>query len=128
MVKYLRAKKIYDHSLPPGHPNRALPRVNLGNVYLAAGQYDMALEEYESALKLQESSLPGDHPDIARTLHNLAVVQAHRGNMEAAKEYLERAEETAGKTLSTKHPVMALLGKTKNFMVEEVKDYVYTRH
>jgi tetratricopeptide (TPR) repeat protein len=88
----------------------------------------MALEEYESALKIQESSLPGDHPDIARTLHNLAVVHAHRGNMDAAKEYLERAEETAGKTLSGKHPVMTLLGKTKNFMVEEVKDYVYTRH
>ncbi len=62
MIKYLKAKKIYDNSLPPGHPNRALPRVNLGNVKLAAGQYEEALEEYESALKLQEASLPGDHP------------------------------------------------------------------
>lgn len=128
MTKYLRAKKIYDRSLPPGHPNRALPRVNLGNVYVSAGQYDMALEEYSSALRLQESSLPGDHPDIARTLHNLAIVQAHRGDMESAKEYLTRAEETAGHTLSAKHPVMNLLSKTKNFMVEESKEYVYTRH
>jgi tetratricopeptide (TPR) repeat protein len=127
-VKYLRAKKIYDRSLPPGHPNCALPRVNLGNVYLSAGDYEKALTEYESALKLQEASLPGDHPDIARTLHNLAVVQAHRGMIDQAKEYLERAEETAGRTLSAKHPVMALLTKTKDFMVEEVKDYVYTRH
>jgi tetratricopeptide (TPR) repeat protein len=128
LVKYLRAKKIYDRSLPPGHPNRALPRVNLGNVYLSAGDYEKALEEYESALKLQEASLPGDHPDIARTLHNLAVVQAHRGMIDQAKEYLERAEDTAARTLSSKHPVMTLLTKTKDFMVEEVKDYVYTRH
>jgi tetratricopeptide (TPR) repeat protein len=128
MTKYEKAKKIYDRSLPPGHPNRALPRVNLGNVYLSAGQYDLALVEYESAFKIQESALPGDHPDIARTLHNLAVVHFHRGNMEQAKEYLERAEETAGRTLSTKHPMMNLLVKTKNLMVEEVKDYVYTRH
>jgi tetratricopeptide (TPR) repeat protein len=128
LVKYLKARKIYDRSLPPGHPNRALPRVNLGNVYLCAGDYEMALQEYENALKLQETSLPGDHPDIARTLHNLAVVETHRGNMEQAKEYLQRAEDTAGRTLSAKHPVVILLGKTKNFMVEEVKDYVYTRH
>jgi hypothetical protein len=45
-----------------------------------------------------------------------------------AKEYLTRAEETAGRTLSTKHPMMALLGKTKDFMVDEEKDYCFTRH
>ncbi len=128
MEKYHKAKKIYDRSLPPGHPNCALPRVNLGNVYLAAGQYEEALQEYESALKLQESSLPGDHPDIARTLHNLAVVHVHRGNLVQAKEYLDRAEDTAGRTLSAKHPMMTLLGKTKDFMVDETKDYYYTRH
>jgi tetratricopeptide (TPR) repeat protein len=128
LIRYTKAKKIYDRSLPPGHPNRALPRVNLGNVYLQAGDYDMALKEYEDALKLQEKSLPGDHPDVARTLHNLALVHAHRGNMEQAKEFLERAEDTAGRTLSAKHPMMNLLSKTKNFMVEESKDYQYSRH
>ena len=86
------------------------------------------MREYDEALKLQEASLPGDHPDVARTLHNLAVVHAHRGDMDTAKGYLERAEDTASRTLSAKHPVMTLLSKTKNFMVEEVKDYVYTRH
>jgi len=120
-------KKIYDRSLPAGHPNRALPRVNLGNVYLAAANYDMAFEEYESALKLQEASLPGDHPDIARTLHNLAVVEVYRGHVQEAKEYFERAEETASKTLSSKHPVMALLGKTKNLMADDVQDNISFR-
>jgi tetratricopeptide (TPR) repeat protein len=118
MTKYEKAKKIYDRSLPPGHPNRALMKGNLGNVYVSAGQYDLALVEYESALKIQELVLPGDHPDIARTLHNLAVVHFHLENMAQAKEYLERAEETAGRTLSAKHPMMSLPGKTKNFMVE----------
>ena len=127
MSKYRKAKKIYDYSLPPGHPNRALPRVNLGNVYLAGGEYKLAQQEYESALELQKS-LPSDHPDIARTLHNLAVVQANRGMMEQAQEYLERAEETARKTLSGKHPIMGFLSKTKNLMVDESKDYIYTRH
>ncbi|CAF1433916.1 unnamed protein product [Adineta steineri] len=128
LIRFLKAKKIYDRSLPPKHPNLALPRVNLGNVYLSAGDYDMALKEYEDALTMQVASLPGDHPDIARTLHNLALVQTNRGNMEQAKEYMERAEETASKTLSAKHPLMGLLTKTKNIMVDEVKDYVYTRH
>lgn len=128
ILKYIKAKKIYDSLLPPGHPNRAVPRVNLGNVYLAAGNYNLACEEYESALKLQEASLPGDHPDIARTLHNLAVVETHRGNLIMAKEYLERAEETANKTLAAKHPIISLLGKTKNFMVDEEKDYIFSHH
>ena len=95
-------------------------------MHLAAGQLDMALTEYESALRLQEASLPADHPDIARTLHNLAVIYVHRKDFVKAKEYLERAEETAGRTLSNKHPVMALVSKTKNLMVDEVKVYSYT--
>jgi tetratricopeptide (TPR) repeat protein len=97
-----------------------LLRVNLGNVYLSAGDYEKAFEEYENALKIQEQSLPGNHQDIVRTLHNLAVVQAQRGNMEQAKEYLERAEATASRTLPSKHPIMTLLDKTKKFLVEEV--------
>jgi len=124
----LKAKKIYDSLLPPGHPNRAVPRVNLGNVYLAAGNYNFACDEYESALKLQEASLPADHPDIARTLHNLAVVETHLGNLVMAKEYFERAEETATKTLASKHPIMSLLGKTKNFMVDEEKEFIVSEH
>lgn len=127
-MKYTKAKKIYDRSLPPGHPNHALPRVNLGNVFFAAGQYDLAAVEYKNALELQIGSLPADHPDIARTLHNIAVVYAHQGDLIQAKEYLERAEETASRMLSNKHPVMNLLGKTKNFLVDEEKDNVYTRH
>ena len=102
--------------------------MNLGNVYFAAGQYDLSLLEYQGALELQEASLPGDHPDIARTLHNIAVVYAHRGDLIRAKEYLDRAEDTAKRMLSSKHPVMNLLGKTKNFLVDEEKDLVFTRH
>jgi Tfp pilus assembly protein PilF len=96
-----------------------LIRINLGNVYLSTGDYEKALEQYESALKIQESSQPSDHPDVAVTLHNLAVVQARQGNNNEAKEYLERAEEIAGQTLSLKHPFMTLLDKTKNLLVGE---------
>ncbi|CAF3662279.1 unnamed protein product [Rotaria sp. Silwood1] len=119
VVKYRKAKKIYDNSLPPDHPNHAVPRVNLGNVYLAAKDYSKACEEYEIALKLQQQSLPSDHPNIARTLHNLAIVQTHLGNIEQAKQYLERAEEIANHVLSSKHPVVSSIRKTKALMAEE---------
>lgn len=96
-------------------------------MYLAGGRLDLALVEYESALKLQQGSLPIDHPDIARTLHNLAVVYVQRKDFVKAREYLERAEETAGRTLSNRHPVMTLVSKTKNFMVDDVKDDICSR-
>lgn len=114
--------------MPPGHPNRAFPRVNLGNVYFAAGQYDLSLMEYQSALELQEASLPADHPDIARTLHNIAVIYSYQGDLIKSREYLDRAEDTAKRMLSNKHPVMNLLGKTKNFLVDEEKEHIFTRH
>ena len=99
-----------------------MPRINLGNVYLAAGEYDLAKEEYENALKLQEQALPADHPDVARTLHNLAVVCSNRHDMEKAKEYLERAEETASHMLSAKHPLMIMLKQTKSQMAVNTED------
>ena len=100
-MKYIQAKKIYDTILPPGHPKRALPRINLGNVYLTTGQYELALEEYQDALKLQKTLLPHDHPDITRTSHNIAVVHEHQRNIEAEND-----------------TVITSPGKMKNILVE----------
>ncbi|CAF3774907.1 unnamed protein product [Rotaria sp. Silwood1] len=107
IVKYRKAKQIYDSSLPSCHPNHAIIRVNLGNVYLASRDYSKACEEYEIALKLQQQLLSSDHPDIARTLEIMY------------KECPKRAEEIAGHTLSSKHPVVSLIRKTKALMAEE---------
>ena len=104
-----------------------MPRVNLANVYLAAGDHDMAFKEYSEALKLQETSLPADHPDIARTLHNLAVVQMHRDRVLEAKEYLDRAESTASRTLPVEHPLIVLLNRTKDAWTEKSQDYTFSR-
>lgn len=114
MSKFRRAQKIYDRSLPVGHPNHALPRVNLGNVYVAVGDYNKAREEYEAALKIQQASLPTDHLDIIRTLHNIAVVYVWEGKIELAKEYLKRVEEMASRTVSATHPIMKLINDTKD--------------
>ncbi len=118
MSKYQQAKKIYDNSLPSLHPHRALARVNLGNVHLANGNYQMALEEYEAALKLQQATLPADHRYIARTMHNLAIVHAYQENMDEAKRYLKRAEEIANETFSLQDPIMTLFDNTKDFLVD----------
>ena len=86
-----------------------LSKVNLGNVYRAAGENEKARIEYEFDLELQEKALPSDHRDIARTLQNLAVVDSHLHDTIQAKEYFERAEQTAKRTLWEKHRMLALL-------------------
>jgi len=120
LAKCLKAKKIYDRSLPLGHPDGALLKVHFGNVYLSTGHYEKALEEYENALQIQELSLPGNHLDLARTLHYLSIVQTRQGDNKQAKQYLERAEQIAARTLSKKHPLMVSLDQTKKLLLEEV--------
>jgi tetratricopeptide (TPR) repeat protein len=93
LSKYQEAKTIYDNSLSSLHLNRALAKINLGNVHFTTGNCQMALEEYGLALKFQESWLPAEHRYIARTLHNLSIVHAYQVNMNEANKYLERAQE-----------------------------------
>jgi tetratricopeptide (TPR) repeat protein len=118
---------MYDDALPSGHPNRALVRVNIGNIYFATCNFDMALTEYENALRLQESSLPADHPDIARTLHNLALAHLHQGDADKYRESIERAESTAVRMLKKQHPMLTLLSTTKNAMVEDIYGDIHLR-
>lgn len=94
--------------------------MNLGNVYLATNQYELAREEYENALKLQQASLPHDHPDIARTLHNLVLLFQRQQKFELAREYLERAEEIASRSVSMRHPLMIKINETKTSLCEDI--------
>ena len=117
-AKFEKAKKIYDHSLPPGHPSRALLRMNVGNVYRAAERYQDAIEEYENALEIQEKYLPADHSDIVRTLNNLSITYASLGNQQKSKEYFDRADDIVQRTLSNRHPLSHIVNKTKTIIPE----------
>ena len=119
-LKFEKAKKAYDHSLPPGHPSRGLLRINLGNVYRANHRLEDAIKEYESGLEIQEKYLPADHSDIVRTLHNLSVTYADLGETQKAKEYFSRAEDIVQRTLTGKHPLTHIIARTKTNVMDDI--------
>ena len=95
-------------------------RINLGNVYRAAGKHEEAVQEYESGLEIQEKYLPADHSDIVRTLHNLSVTYADLGDTQKAKEYFGRAEDIAQRTLTGKHPLTHIITRTKTNVMDDI--------
>ena len=61
-------------------PDRRASYVNIGNIYFAVGEYDLALEYYLGSLKMQ-TSLPGSNADkseIADIYNSIAIVLSNQ--------------------------------------------------
>lgn len=109
-------------------PKRIGPRLNLGRLFLTAGQYAVAAQVFQEALRVDPKSneaakLAGDawrlagssltaqkyyrkaleiHPDDPQTLARLGEVLVNRGRCDEAREILARARELGDQEARTR--------------------------
>jgi tetratricopeptide (TPR) repeat protein len=78
---------------PENTKERAAILDNLGRIYAARQNYDVATRLYEQSFRLCEAA--GDHGGLARVLNNQAEVALSEKKNGQARKYLDRAEREA---------------------------------
>jgi tetratricopeptide (TPR) repeat protein len=53
---------------------------NIGSVYEAKGDYDLALNHYGKSLDIYEKLYKSDHPSLALALHNISRTYKAKGD------------------------------------------------
>lgn len=93
-------------------PGRAAWLIDLGNVALAEGKFDEAIESFDGALALAEATLTASHPARAASLAALGRVHLRREEYGPAREALLAAKSGLEGSLGAEHPrtAMVLLG------------------
>ncbi|CAF1368465.1 unnamed protein product [Rotaria sordida] len=89
-----RAEKYFKtllKSLPTYHEDIPSVYHQMGCVYLAKDDFDMALDYYTQAYNLRCQYLPSDHYQIAASLNNLGIVHEDKQNYDLALEYCKQA-------------------------------------
>jgi tetratricopeptide (TPR) repeat protein len=87
-----RAGKYFNmllKSLPSDHPDIAAVYNNIGNVYKAKNELNLALKNYEIAYEIRQRLFPPIHPHIAASLNNISIVHRAKGNFDIALDYLQ---------------------------------------
>lgn len=96
---FLRALRIYEHTLGPSHPETAATLTNLAVVAAALGKAQEAEADCRRALAIWERVSPGS-PESEPALRILAVLLARRGDFIGAAEIARRdlgiLEKSAG--------------------------------
>ena len=79
---------------------------NMAVVHEEKGEYDRALEFYNSALRIRRATLGPEHPDTAMTWHNMAHLFLCRGDVERSLEHFQLAHVVFVAKLGAQHPYM----------------------
>ncbi|EGD78762.1 hypothetical protein PTSG_01739 [Salpingoeca rosetta] len=80
-------------------------QVALGNVYMAKGQFDRAIEYMTQARDARIKLFGGrKHPGVAQALMGLGNISTQSGKPQQAAEYYEQARDIAMATLGPKSP------------------------
>ena len=101
---YLRQIAIAEELYGNEHEKTATSYNNIGEVYRAQGDYDMALGYHQKALAICEKVLGMEHPDTATSYNNIGAVYKAQGDYGKALEYHQKALATREKVLGTEHP------------------------
>lgn len=88
---YLRALQIFEDAGERTSPRYGIALNNLGVTWKRSGDFQKALEIYETSLALREEVRGPDHPDVASSLNNIANVLIHLGDYAGAIECNRRA-------------------------------------
>ncbi|CAF1543832.1 unnamed protein product [Didymodactylos carnosus] len=96
---------IQNHQL--AHPDISQNYNNIGAVHAEKGEYDKALENYESTLEIQIKSLPCRHPSLANTYTNIGLALNKKGEYAKALENYERSLQIQLKSLPSNRPSLA---------------------
>ena len=95
---------------------------NIGNVYLAQGQYDLALACYKDVLEM-EKNLPENHPTLATTYSNLGCLYSRVKNGQLALDNHRKALSIQLVSLPSDHPQLASTYAAIGTLLLDSKDY-----
>jgi CHAT domain-containing protein/tetratricopeptide (TPR) repeat protein len=95
------------------HPQSVLTLNSLGDVSMARGRLNEALEYYRRALRIRETNLGSSHYLLSSSLHGIATALAGMGRKEEAIETALRLE-----TIRIDHLKLALIGHTERQALE----------
>ncbi len=104
---YQRALIIDEKALGPDHPDVAIVRNNLAELYRAQGRYEEAEPLYLRVMEIDAKTLGPDHPDVATSLNNLAELYRAQGRYEEAESLYLRSLVIREKALGPDHPYVA---------------------
>ncbi|OGW72168.1 MAG: hypothetical protein A2Y02_03580 [Omnitrophica bacterium GWA2_52_12] len=77
------------------HPNTAKAMNNLANLYVQAGELDLAEELYQKTLAIERTQ-PNLQEQAAGSYFNLAMIRKAQGDLEAAAHFLSQAKMALG--------------------------------
>jgi len=107
-AEYRRSLELRAAELPPGDPEVAISRSNLGLVLNARGRHAEAEAEFRTALAAMEAALGPGHPSVATFRNNLANALSDRGEYAEAETELRQALAVMESALGPEHPDTAL--------------------
>ncbi|CAF3787734.1 unnamed protein product [Rotaria socialis] len=96
------------HSLPSDHPDISSIQNNLGNVYSAKDELNLALKYYEEAYRKRRSTLSENHPLVASSLNNIGLIYKNKGDFDRALDYLHQSLAIDEKNYPGDHSSKAL--------------------
>lgn len=82
---------------------------SLGNIHIAAGEYQKAIEAYERARERIIQTRGAGHPSLARIFSDLGTAHRALGEYDKAGRLLERALEIIEEAQGPNHPDVALV-------------------
>ena len=88
------ARAFDEYSLPAGHPNLGVSRVNLGAQLMELGEFETSRALLDAAIRGWEPSLSEDDANLAIARVNLAGVLSRQGRGEEARPLFEQVLET----------------------------------
>ncbi|KAH8195586.1 hypothetical protein TruAng_010242 [Truncatella angustata] len=87
---YIKASKITERHLGPGHPELLRILGNVATLYAQQGHMEQARQAFDDVLRGQQEKLGLDHPDTLVTRQNVAMVLEEMGDFETAAEELRK--------------------------------------
>lgn len=102
-----RVLLIEGRTLNPTNPARALTLTEIGNAYLAMGNFGAARASFSRALALRESALGPAHPAVAESLNDLGVVAAYERDSTRALPLFQRSLAIREAALGRRHEKVA---------------------
>jgi tetratricopeptide (TPR) repeat protein len=104
----IAAHKLYPKTtFPNGHQNLATAMTNLGAVYKALNQFELASPPYEDALAVCRSLHPDGHHSVVTAANNLASLRMAQKRFDDAEKLLIPALAMAKRLFPGDHPLVA---------------------
>jgi tetratricopeptide (TPR) repeat protein/predicted Ser/Thr protein kinase len=117
------ARALLDH-FEGRDPGREASLVgNVGTMYVAKGDHEMAIEHFERGIEIRTEAFGEDDPGLRSYLFNIGVASSNLGRHSEAERLYRRALEIEQRTFGEEHPSVASTYKAIGSACADQKKY-----